>query len=76
MENKWQEKLFDFSNNPYYIISCVGIEPRVTRCKSETLTRDYLPDYKSMVNIKLKYVTLNTTYAFNRSAIFLPVFPA
>ena len=54
MENKWQEMLFDFSNNPYYI-SWVGIEPRMTGCKSETLTRNYLPDYKSMVNIKLNF---------------------
>ena len=63
MENKWQEKFFDFSKNPYYITNCVGIEPRMTGCKSDTLTRDYLPCFKSMVNIKLKYVMLNTTYA-------------
>ena len=73
MENKWHEKLFDFSSNPSYItITCEGIEPRTTGCKSNTLTRDYLPAFKSMVNIKLKYVTLNTTYAFNRSPIFVP----
>ena len=59
MENKWQEKLFDFSNNHYYITNYVGIEPH--ECESDTLTRVYLPDYKSMLNIKLKYVTLNTT---------------
>ena len=67
MENKWHEKLFDFSSNPSYITNCV----QKTRCKSDTLTRDYL-DNKSMVNIQLKYVTLNTTDAFNRTAIFLP----
>ena len=50
----------------------MGIEPRVTGSKSNTLTQDYLPDFKSMVNIKLKYITLNTTYVFTRSAIFLP----
>ena len=56
MENKWQDNvgLFDFSNNPYYITNCVGIEPRMTGCKSDTLTWNYLglPDFKSMVNIK------------------------
>ena len=31
-----------------------------------------LPDYKPMVKIQLIFVTRNTTYAFNRSAIFLP----
>ena len=72
MENNWHEKLFDFSSNPSYItITCVGIEPRTTGCKSDTLTRDYLPALKSMVNIILKYVTLNTTHAFNRSPIFV-----
>ena len=45
--------------------------------KSDTLPQDYLHDYKNMVNIQIKYVTLNTTYAINGSAIFfcgLPVF--
>ena len=65
------KKLFDFSNNPYYINNCMGIEPRMTGSKSNTLTQEYLPDFKSMVNIKLKYITLNTTYVFTRSAIFL-----
>ena len=44
----------------------------MTGYKSDTLSGDYLPDYKTMVNIQLKYDTPNTTYAFNRSAIFLP----
>ena len=70
MENKWHEKLLNFSCNPYYITNCVAIEPRTTGCKSNTLTQDYL--LKSMDNIQLKYVTLSTTYAFNRSTIFLP----
>ena len=69
MENKLQENvgLFDFSNNPQYMNKSVGIEPRMTGFKYDTLTRDYLPDYKSMVIITFKYVMLNTTYAFNRS---------
>ena len=63
MENNWHEKLFDFSSNPSYItITCVGIEPRTTGCKSDTLTRDYLPALKSMVNIILKYVTLKGAF--------------
>ena len=69
MENKLQEKVFDFSNNPQYMNKCVGIEPRMTGFKYDTLTRDYLPDYKSMIIITFKYVMLNTTNAFNRSTI-------
>ena len=58
MENKWHEKLFDFSSNPYYITNCVGIEPRMTGCKSDTSTRAYLPDYKSMVNGHVPFLLL------------------
>ena len=64
------EKYFHLSTNPSNITNCVGIEPWTTRSKSDTLTGDYLPDNKPMVNTQLKYVTLNTTYAFNRLAIF------
>ena len=70
MENN--ENLFDFSSNPSNITNCARIEPRTTGCKFDTLTQDYLPDFKSKVNIQLTYVMLNTTYAFNRPAIFLP----
>ena len=35
---------------------------------NEPQKNDYLLDYKSMVNIQFKYVTLDTTYEFNRSA--------
>ena len=50
----------------------MGIEPRMTGCKSDTLPQDYLPESKSTDNIKCKYVTLNTTYSFRRSAILVP----
>ena len=58
--------------HPSYITNCVGIEPQKTGCKSDTLTQDYLPDSKSLVNIQLKCVMVNTTYAFHRSVFFLP----
>jgi hypothetical protein len=50
----------------------------MTGRKSDTLPPDYLPEFKATVNVTVKYVTLNTTYSFRRSAILLqgslPVF--
>ena len=66
IENIWQE-FFDFYSNP---------ERRTSRCKSDTLPRDHLPDYKTIVNIQLKYVMLNTVMHSTDGVFFfgLPVF--
>ena len=48
--------------------NCIRIEARMTWFKSDTLPRHYLSEFKTMINIPFKYVTL-TTYAFNPSAI-------
>jgi hypothetical protein len=59
-----------------------GLTPS-TGCKSDTLPRDYLPEYKSTDNIKCKYDTLNSLlllYSEDRQAaslflLIVTVFP-
>ena len=48
----------------------LGIEPRTTVCKDDTLPQDYLPDDEQ--SILHLFVTLNTTNAFKRLVILLP----
>ena len=40
IEIKRHEMVIDFSSNPSYITNCMGIEPRITGCKSDTLPQD------------------------------------
>jgi hypothetical protein len=59
MENKWHEKFFVSPVILPKLLIAWGLNPGWTGA-SPTRYLDYLPDYKTMVNIQLKYITLNT----------------